>query len=245
MHKCRNQYGKVSYRFGLVTVPVALYPATEAHPGPELHLYHASDKSRIRLRRVCETEGTEVPQAEIARGREGPAGEPVLLTAEDFAELPVPSKRVIEVLAFIDEHEVDPLRLSVPYYVGLSTGHLPAKPYVLLRDALAHSGKVREDLLVLMEMLSSDFDLAALRDEYNAALEQMVARKLELVEPVGTERAAAISGGTVVDLLEALQRSIDRAQQEHGGTAAKPSKKASAKKAAAKKAPRKRPPAAS
>jgi DNA end-binding protein Ku len=126
---------KGSIQFGLVVIPVALYPATESHAGPVLHRYHARDASRIRMRRICEAEDTEVPIEEVASGYEAPDGTPVLLTPEDLAELPVPSKHVIDVLAFIDETDLDPLRLSTPYYLGLA-GAMPPKPYQLLRDAL-------------------------------------------------------------------------------------------------------------
>jgi DNA end-binding protein Ku len=57
---------KGSIQFGLVVIPVALFPATESHAGPVLHLYHARDASRIRMRRVCETEDVEVPSEEVA-----------------------------------------------------------------------------------------------------------------------------------------------------------------------------------
>jgi DNA end-binding protein Ku len=130
-----------SITFGLVAVPVRLYPATETHFGPVLHQYHRADGGRVRNRRFCEAEDREVGLEEIARGWEAPDGGMVVLTEEDEASLPVPSKRIIDVLAFVPADQVDPLRFDSPYYVGLGE-KAPAKPYILLRDVMKDSGLV-------------------------------------------------------------------------------------------------------
>jgi DNA end-binding protein Ku len=146
-----------SITFGLVAVPVKLYPATDAHSGPVLHQVHQEDGSRIRLKRFCEAEDREVEYGEIAKGWEAPDGRMVILTDEDFAELPVPSKKIIDVVAFLSTEEIDPLRWDSPYYVGLGDKS-PAKPYALLREALRAAGQIavtkitmrsRESLAVL------------------------------------------------------------------------------------------------
>lgn len=146
-----------SITFGLVAVPVKLYPATETHSGPVLHQVHREDGSRVRLKRFCEAEDREVAYGEIARGWDAPDGGVVVLTDEDLATLPVPSKKIIDVVAFVPAEQIDPLRWDSPYYVGLGD-KAPAKPYVLLREALRDSGQVavtkvtmrsRESLAVL------------------------------------------------------------------------------------------------
>jgi DNA end-binding protein Ku len=142
--------------FGLVSVPVQLFSATQERSVP-LHQVHAKDGGRIRMHRFCEAEGLEVPYQEIARGYQAPDGRTVVLTDEDLAALPVPSKKTIDVLAFVDADEIDPIMFSTPYYVG-SADRAGVKPYTLLRDALVDAGQVavtkvtlrtRESLAVL------------------------------------------------------------------------------------------------
>ncbi|MFB7473442.1 Ku protein [Kitasatospora sp. NPDC056184] len=131
---------KGTISFGLVSIPVHLYSATQEHDVP-LHQVHASDGGRVRMKRYCEREEKEVPYAEIAKGYESPDGRTVTLTDEDLADLPLPSKKIIDVLAFVDEGEIDPLMFSKAYYVGVAD-KAAAKPYALLRDALVESGQI-------------------------------------------------------------------------------------------------------
>jgi DNA end-binding protein Ku len=125
--------------FGLVSIPVQLFAATEEH-GVSFRQIHASDGGQIRYRRVCTLDGEEVPYDDIVRGYELPDGQVVVLTDEDFAELPLASSRAIEVLGFADADTIDPVRLSRSYYCD-PTGS-GANAYVLLRDALQRTGKV-------------------------------------------------------------------------------------------------------
>ncbi|MEV7021329.1 Ku protein [Kitasatospora sp. NPDC093558] len=131
---------KGTISFGLVSIPVHLYSATQEHDVP-LHQVHAKDGGRVRMKRYCEREEKEVPYAEIAKGYESPDGRTVTLTDEDLADLPLPSKKIIDVLAFVDAAEIDPLMFSKAYYVGVADKGA-AKPYALLRDALVDSGQI-------------------------------------------------------------------------------------------------------
>ena len=85
--------------FGLVTIPVKLYAATE-EKDVSFHQVHAADGGRVRIRRVCSVDGEEVSYSDIAKGYELPSGEVVILTNEDFADLPLASSRIIDVLQF-------------------------------------------------------------------------------------------------------------------------------------------------
>ncbi|MER5440098.1 Ku protein [Streptomyces sp. NPDC002790] len=131
---------KGAISFGLVTIPVQLFAATEEHDIP-LRQVHAEDGSRVRLRRFCEAEDKEIPYEEIAKGYEAPDGSMITLTDSDLADLPLPSKKVIDVLAFVDAGSIDPLMFSKAYYVG-SSDRAATKPYALLRDALTESNQV-------------------------------------------------------------------------------------------------------
>lgn len=124
--------------FGLVSIPIQLFAATEER-GVPLHQFHAGDGGRIRYKRVCEQDGEEVSYGDIAKGYELPDGRVVVLTDADFAALPLSSSRTIDVLSFVDADTVDPIQLSRSYFCE-PTG-LEPKSYHLLRAALERTGK--------------------------------------------------------------------------------------------------------
>jgi len=130
---------KGAISFGLVTVPVSIAPAVEEH-SVSLHQVHEPDGGRVRLKRWCELEDQEIPYGEIAKGYEADDERTVILTNDDLAELPVPTKKTIDVLAFVDESEIDPVYFAKPYYVAPDKAG--GKPYALLRDAMRESGQV-------------------------------------------------------------------------------------------------------
>ncbi|MFL6138609.1 MAG: Ku protein [Frankiaceae bacterium] len=130
---------KGSISFGLVTIPVKLYPATQARD-VTFHQVHVADGGRIRYKRVCSIDGEEVPYSDIAKGYEVPSGEVVVLTDEDFADLPLVTSRTIDVLEFVPLEQVDPIFFEKSYYLEPESNG--AKPYVLLREALDRSGRV-------------------------------------------------------------------------------------------------------
>jgi DNA end-binding protein Ku len=130
---------KGAISFGLVTIPVKLYSATE-QGDVAFHQVHREDGGRIKFKRVCTKDGEEVPYSDIAKGYELPSGEMVVLTDEDFANLPLSTSRRIDVLLFAPMEQVDPIYFNKTYY--LEPEAQGTKPYVLLRDALESSGKV-------------------------------------------------------------------------------------------------------
>ncbi|GAA4608046.1 Ku protein [Actinoallomurus liliacearum] len=130
---------KGAISFGLVTIPVKLYSATEQRD-VAFHQVHREDGGRIKYKRVCTVDGDEVPYSDIAKGYELPSGEMVVLTDEDFADLPLSTSRRIDVLQFTPLEQVDPIYFNKTYY--LEPDAQGVKPYVLLRDALEDSDKV-------------------------------------------------------------------------------------------------------
>src|ERR1700760_4204028 len=129
---------KGSVGFGLVTIPVKLYGATE-EKDVSFHQVRRSDGSRIRYKRVAEADGEEVQYADIAKGFQLPSGETVVLTDDDFAQLPLPTARVVDVLQFVPIEQIDPIYFAKSYY--LEPENSAVKPYMLLRDALDSSGQ--------------------------------------------------------------------------------------------------------
>ena len=86
--------------FGLVTIPVRLYVATENKKVPS-HQIHVSDGGRVQYKRVCSIDGAEVPYEEIGRGYESATGELVVLSDVDLATLPAKTSRSIEIVSFL------------------------------------------------------------------------------------------------------------------------------------------------
>jgi DNA end-binding protein Ku len=162
---------KGAVSFGLVSIGVKLYSATE-EKDIRFHQVHRVDGGRIRYKRVCSVCGEEVTYDDIAKGYDLGGGEMVILTDEDFAELPLTSSRAIEVLEFVPAEQVDPIFYAKAYY--LEPEGTATKPYLLLRDALSGVDRVaivkvalrqreqlatlrvREGVLVLNTMLWPD-----------------------------------------------------------------------------------------
>ena len=289
---------KGAVSFGLVSVPVKLYAATESHD-ISFRQVHAKDGGRIKYQRVCSIDGEEVAYADIAKGYETEDGQMVVLDDADLAELPASSSREISVEKFVPSQQIDPMWLEKSYY--LEPDKAAAKPYALLREALKEADRVavvtvsirtrmttavlrvRDDVIVMQTMLwpdevrkpdfagldatehaakpqelkmakllvdtlAGDYDPTEFEDDYANAVEALVQAKLEGGE-VKAPAEPKKSTGEVVDLLAALQRSVDAAKSSRGEKVAeepseeaaepaeeKPAKEASAKKSTTKEA---------
>ncbi|WP_331751624.1 Ku protein (plasmid) [Streptomyces sp. NBC_00723] len=126
--------------FGLVTVPIHVQSATENH-SIRFHQYHLQDMGRIRTRKICELEDREVSNAEIGKGYEYAKDQVVAISDEELRDLPLPTAKAIEIDAFVAADDIDPIRIGEGYYLA-PDGQVAAKPYKLLRQALARSSKV-------------------------------------------------------------------------------------------------------
>jgi DNA end-binding protein Ku len=123
--------------FGMVVIPVKLFTATESKD-ISFHLIHEECGSRIKQVRWCPVDDREVPYDELARGYEYAKGEHVLLSEEDFEKLPLASKHTIELNAFVDAKQIDPIYYEKSYY--LEPTEVGVKPYALLMRALEEKG---------------------------------------------------------------------------------------------------------
>jgi DNA end-binding protein Ku len=130
---------KGAVSFGLVSIGVRLYSATE-EKDIRFHQVHVQDGGRIRYKRVCDLDGEEVPYDDIAKGYDLGGGEMVVLTDEDFADLPLTTSHAIEVLEFVPADQVDPMLYAKAYY--LEPESAATKPYALLREALSEVDRV-------------------------------------------------------------------------------------------------------
>ncbi|HQZ00572.1 MAG TPA: Ku protein [Propionicimonas sp.] len=129
---------KGAVSFGLVTIPVKVYGATQ-EKDISFRQVHAVDNGRVRYKRVCEVCGEEVPYGEIAKGYEAADGRMAVLTDEDFADLPAAQGKAVEVVQFVAVDDIDPTYFDRTYF--LEPEKSGNKPYILLRQALAESGK--------------------------------------------------------------------------------------------------------
>src|ERR1044072_6526744 len=125
--------------FGLVTIGVRLYTATEEHD-VAFHQVHREDGGRIKYKRVCSVCGEEVAYQDIAKGRELEDGRMVILDKEDFEKLPVKTDHAIEVLWFVAAEDVDPTYFPKCYF--REPDKSAARPYVLLRTVLENEERL-------------------------------------------------------------------------------------------------------
>ncbi len=130
---------KGAISFGLVTIPVSVFPATE-EKSLKFNQLHDEDMGRIRYKRVCSIDGEEVDYEHIVKGYETEKDHYVVITDEDLDAVPVESSRAIDITQFVELDEIDPILFKKSYYlVPEETG---AKAYALLRKALSEENKV-------------------------------------------------------------------------------------------------------
>jgi DNA end-binding protein Ku len=130
---------KGSISFGLVNIPIALYPATRREE-LKFRLLRRSDLSPVSYKRVAEKDGKEVPWDQIVKGYEYEKGKYVVLKDEDFERVDLEATQTVDIQDFVHQEEIDPIFFYKPYYLEPQKGG--DKAYVLLRDALKDSGKV-------------------------------------------------------------------------------------------------------
>jgi DNA end-binding protein Ku len=251
---------KGSVAFGLVNVPVKVYSATE-EKDVRFHQVHAQDGGRIKYKRVCEIDGEVVEYADIAKAYDSDDGQTVILTDEDFAQLPSNASREIEVESFVPADQIDPMYFDKSYY--LEPASSSTKAYKLLLRTLEQTDRiaivnfalrqktrlaamrVRDDVLVIQTLLwpdevraaefpsldesvtikpaelkmasmlvdsfADDFRPEDYTDQYRVELQQLIDAKLEGGEAFQTpEKEDEGEDAEVVDLLAALQRSVER-----------------------------------
>ncbi len=130
---------KGSISFGLVNIPIALYPATRKEE-LKFRLLRASDHSPVNYKRVAEMDGKEVPWDQIVKGYEHEKGKFVVLDEKDFQRVDLEATQTVDIQDFVDVEEIDPVYFYKPYFLEPQKGG--DKAYVLLREALADGKKV-------------------------------------------------------------------------------------------------------
>jgi DNA end-binding protein Ku len=268
-----------SIGFGMVSIPVKLFGATESKD-ISFNLLHVTCGSRLRQLRWCPTHEQEVPWSETVRGYEYAKDQYVTLTDEDFEKLPLPSKHTIDLTAFVKEEEIDPVYYERSYH--LAPDERGEKAYALLIRTLEKKGltaiatitirkkeqlcalrpkdgalmletlyypdeirkrpemdldkvKITERELdmafTLIDLLRKPFDPEEYADNYREALTQVIDAKLEGREVV---EAPPSRESKVIDLADALRKSVEAAKKSKPKRAARPRTRPAARRAARK-----------
>lgn len=277
---------KGAIQFGLVTIPVKLYLATESK-GISFNMLHKEDLSRIQMKIWCPVEDEQIPRSDTVKGYEYSAGEYVVITDEDLENVPLKTVRSIEIEQFTKAQRDDAAVRFVKsaYYlepdkVGRKAFHLLksvleadgltaiCKVVIKDREALAAIDPFGETMLMttlhwpdeirsvgdldlgdeeyefkpaelamaqqLVSAMTGEFDPAQYKDEYRQALESIIEAKVEGKETVAIE--APDESSNLVDLMAALEASVNAAKAARESSADKPVSVAEAKQAKAAKA---------
>ena len=244
-------------KISLVSVPVRVYPATDAAASLRFNQLHAECQTRIQQKKWCPTHGREVSNTEIVKGYEFEKGRYVVMADEDLAKARPESTRVINLLRFTSATAIDPVHIERPYYLA-PDGQMAAEAFAVLCEGMrgkAGIGKLalygreylvavlpREQGLVMYTMrhakevrsmdsideltqlpktvkadevklakqvignFEGDLDLAEFKDEYQAELRRIIDAKIAGDEVVMPAEEAPTK---VVNLMDALRKSLD------------------------------------
>ena len=247
-------YLKVS----LVNIPVKVYPATEASATISFNQLHSVCQTRINQKKWCPKCDCEVTSAEVVKGYEFEKGRWVVMSDEDIAKVRTESTKVINLVQFAGDDEIDPMYVDKAYYL-VPDGAMATDAYAVMRDGMEGKvgvGKVaihgRESLVAVkphkqglvmytlhhaaeirtidqidelrevrgkvnpaemklakqvIESFAGELNLADYKDEYQEGLKQIIEAKVSGEEFVAPAEEAPPK---VVDLMEALRRSLDQ-----------------------------------
>jgi DNA end-binding protein Ku len=267
-------------KVSLVNIPVKVFPATESSETISFNQLHAECQTRIQQKRWCPHCEREVPNSELVKGYEFEKGRYVVVSDEDIQKVRVESTRVINLVQFANDTEIDPIYVDRAYYLA-PDGPMAAEAFAVMREGMAGKAgigkmalygreylvavrpkkkgivmytlhhdaeirsidqieelnsvpsKVKPEEMKLAKQVIATFDaelnLKDYKDEYKEGLRKIIDAKIageEIVAPEVAEPAR------VVDLMEALKRSLDSVSQDKK----KPAKAELKKVAAAPKA---------
>ena len=193
--------------FGLVTIPIKLYPAVQRRT-VRFNQLDGEDHSRIQQRRVNARTGEEVPYERLVKGYELAPDRYVVITPEELDSLDPKRSRTIEIEDFVDVSQIDPILYDAPYYVAPAEGGV--KPYRLLLDAMAETNRVGIARIVLR----TKEHVVALRPTGPVLEMSTLLFADEVVDPAKIEELEAAAQ------VEPVKRELDDAKQLIGSLAA-------------------------
>jgi DNA end-binding protein Ku len=258
---------KGAIQFGLVTIPVKLYVATESRAGISFNMLHEKDKSRIQMKVWCPEDEEIIERSETVKGYEYAPGKYVVIEDEDLEKLPLKTVRSIEIEQFVESAEAQTNTKFVKQAYYIEPDRVGRKAFGLLKEVLTEKGltaickiviRDREVLAALdpfentmllstlywpdeiralgeldlpdedvdikpaelkmasqlIDAMTGEFDPSQYRDEYREALMQVIESKIEGRETVEVEPTEEPT--KLVDLMAALQASVNAATASRG-----------------------------
>lgn len=259
-------YWRGTIRLSLVSVPVSLFPATSSGRRLSFRMIHEPSGERVRYQRIVPDIGP-IDDDDIVKGYEYERGQYVTLTDEEMDQIKVESKHTINLMRFVDPHEIDPIYFDRPYFVAPDS-EMAQEPFIVLRDSLKatrktalgqvtlsgkeHVAAIRpcgrgliletlryaeevrkasavfdeipdmqadaeqiELAQLLIDKKTGRFDPHEFKDHQQEVLRQLIEAKLQArPAPAGDERREPAK---VVNLMDALRRSVDEAEDKTGG----------------------------
>jgi len=125
--------------FGMVSIPVKLYSATQAQASISFNLLHAGCGSRLKQQYLCAREGVVVERTDMVKGYEFSKDQYVTFTPEELKELEEKGTQTIDISEFVPAESIDPIYYDKAYFLGPDKGG--AKPYALLAESMRQTGK--------------------------------------------------------------------------------------------------------
>lgn len=158
---------KGTISFGLVSIPISLYPATRREE-LKFRLLRKSDLSPVNYKRVAEVDGKEVPWDQIVKGYEHEKGKFVVIKDQDFERVDIEATQTVDIINFVKLDQINPLLFYKPYFMEAGKGG--DKAYALLRDALTTSGKIG----IAKVVIKVRQHLAALKAQQNCLMLELM-----------------------------------------------------------------------
>jgi DNA end-binding protein Ku len=228
---------KGTISFGLVNIPIVLYPAVHTEE-LKFRLLRLSDLSPVSYKRVAEADGKEVPWDQIVKGYEYEKGKYVVLKEEDFKRVDLEATQTVDITTFVKLEEVNPIFFYKPYFLEPQRG--ADKAYVLLREALRSSGRIG----IAKVVIKTRQYLAALKPQENGLMLELMhfatelldasefkfpdskavgKKELQMAEALIDSMSAAWEPQTYVDEYRQALENVIQEKVEKGGRAAAPS----------------------
>jgi len=194
---------KGSISFGLVNIPIALYPATRRED-LKFRLLRKGDLSPVNYKRVAERDGKEVPWGQIVKGYEYEKGKFVVLDEKDFQRVDLEATQTVDIQDFVDVEEIDPMFFYKPYYLEPQKGG--DKSYVLLRETLEKTKKVG----IAKVIIKTRQYLAGVKPLKHALVLELMhfAEELSDAEKLNVPKKTAQPGKREIDMAKALVDSM-------------------------------------
>ncbi len=168
---------KGAISFGLVNIPVGLFPATQPAKEIKLRLLRSSDQSPIKYKRVAQADEKEVAWEEIVKGYEYEKDKFVVLSETDFQRVRVPSNQTVAIQEFVRLDRIDPMFFDEPYYLVPEKGGEEA--YTMLREALRRTKKAG----IAKVVIKTREHLAAVKPVDSALVLELMHFADELINP--------------------------------------------------------------